>query len=202
LAVCVSGRYCVDKAELIAFEKRVAEAFERAEIKGPVHLSGGNEDNLIGIFKHIHPEDFVFSTYRNHYHALLHGLDPEWLFAEIKAGRSMNITSTQPKFFTSAIVGGTLSIAVGVAAALKRKDSELKVWCFVGDMAETIGAFHDAHQYAMGHDLPIHFVIEDNGLSCDTPTHKTWGLGNIDKRVPYRYKLPHPHVGTGTFVQF
>ena len=121
------------REELIAFEKRVAEAFERAEIKGPVHLSGGNEDALIDIFKYINEEDWVFSTYRNHYHALLHGIDPDWLFDQIKQGRSMNISA--PRFFTSAIVGGTLSIAVGVAKVLF--GSGRRVWCFVGDMAAT-----------------------------------------------------------------
>jgi len=192
----------VDKEQLIAFEKRVLEAFENGEVKGPVHLSGGNERELIGIFKHVHSEDWVFSTYRNHYHALLHGIDPDWLFAEIKEGRSMNITSTKPKFFTSAIVGGCLPIAVGVAAAIMRQGSERNVWCFVGDMAESIGAFHEAHQYAMGHDLPITFVVEDNGLSCDTPTLEVWGRYCLDKRMPYRYKRQFPHVGIGKFIQF
>lgn len=183
---------------MIAFEKRVAEAFERAEIKGPVHLSGGNEDALIDIFKYINEEDWVFSTYRNHYHALLHGIDPDWLFDQIKQGRSMNISA--PRFFTSAIVGGILPIAVGVAKALLGTDR--RVWCFIGDMAATTGAFHEAHKYASGQDLPITFIVEDNGLSCDSPTNETWGNNNINKRVPYRYKRKHPHVGTGTFVQF
>jgi len=190
----------MDAAYLIAFEKRVAEAFERGEIKGPIHLSGGNEELLIGHFKHIKREDWVFCTYRNHYHALLHGLDREWLFEQIKAGRSMNITA--PKFFTSAIVGGILPIAVGVAEALKRKGLSERVWCFIGDMASTTGAFHEARKYAEGKDLPIRFIIEDNGLSCDTPTDDTWGMAGTVKVSQYRYERNHPHVGTGKFVQF
>jgi len=188
----------MNREDLIAFEKRVAEAFERAEIKGPVHLSGGNENALIDIFKYVARTDWIFSTYRNHYHALLHGVDPEWLFEQIRQGRSMNITA--PRFFTSAIVGGVLPIAVGVAKALK--GSSRRVWCFVGDMAASTGAFHEAQKYASGHDLPITFIVEDNALSCDTPTAETWGTLEINKRVPYRYKRQHPHVGTGRFVQF
>lgn len=192
----------MNKDQLIAFEKRVAEAFERAEIGGPVHLSGGNEDRLINIFKYVDYEDWVFATYRNHYHALLHGVDPDWLYSEIVSGRSMNITSTKPKFFTSAIVAGILPIAVGVAEALKRQEAKNKVWCFVGDMAATTGAFHEATKYASGHDLPITFVVEDNDLSCDTPTRDVWGGHDINKITTYRYGRRHPHVGTGKFVQF
>lgn len=193
-------------AELKAFEQKVAQAFENKECKGPVHLSGGNEDQLIEIFQHIKRSDYVFATYRNHYHALLHGIPEDWLMEEIKAGRSMNISSPKHKFFTSAIVGGTLPIAVGVSAALKRKKSKYKVWCFVGDMASTTGAFHEARQYAMNQDLPIMFVIEDNGLSCNSPTWECWGIpatrGYGDKRLSYSYERAWPHVGIGRYVQF
>lgn len=193
-------------AELKAFEKRVAEAFANKECKGPVHLSGGNEDQLIELFNRVRREDWVFCSYRNHYHALLHGIPEDWLMAEIKAGRSMNISSAKYRFFTSAIVGGTLPIAVGVAAALKRKKSKAKVWCFVGDMAARSGAFFEARQYAIGFDLPIMFVIEDNGLSCNSPTNECWGLpghrGIGDKRLAYSYKREYPHVGIDQWVQF
>lgn len=191
------------KERLIAFEKRVADAFANKQCKGPVHLSGGNEDQLISIFKDIHPEDWVFCSYRNHYHALLHGIPEDWLFLEILEGRSMNIHNFQHRFFTSAIVGGILPIAVGVAAALKRGDSKQMVWCFVGDMAASIGAFHEATQYAMCNDLPIRFVVEDNGLSCNSPTNDCWGdeyrTGMVDR---YYYERQYPHVGIGRFVQF
>lgn len=192
----------MNKEDLIAFEKRVAEAFESGEVSGPVHLSGGNEEILIDIFKNIHREDWVFSTYRSHYHALLHGLDPNYVYTQILAGRSMNITDTNPRFFSSAIVGGCLPIAVGVALGLKKRMSKRMVWCFIGDMAATTGAFHEAHKFAVGHDLPIKFVIEDNGLSCDSPTKDVWGENEAFKILPYLYKRSHPHVGTGKFVQF
>lgn len=187
--------------ELIAFEAEVATAFEAKRIKGPVHLSGGNEDELIEIFREVDPEDWVFSTYRNHYHALLHGVPRDWLMDEILAGRSMNISSPAHRFFTSAIVGGTLPIATGVAAALKRQDSPRKVWCFVGDMASRTGAFHEAYRYAEGHFLPIKFVIEDNGMSCDTPTVATWGSPVLYSRCElYDYERTYPHAGIGRYV--
>lgn len=186
--------------DLIAFEKEVAEAFEAKRIKGPVHLSGGNEDQLIEIFKDVHREDWVFSTYRNHYHALLHGVPRDWLMAEIIAGRSMNISSPKHRFFTSAIVGGTLPIATGVAAALKRQCSPRKVWCLVGDMAARTGVFHEAKEYAEGHKLPITFVVEDNGISCDTPTLVVWGADYAPVTEWYRYERTYPHAGIGRYV--
>lgn len=190
-------------AELQAFEAEVAEAFGAATIKGPVHLSGGNEDQLLEIFERIDRQDWVFSTYRSHYHALLHGIDPEWLMDEILAGRSMNIMSSEHLFFSSAIVGGCLPIAVGVAAALKRRGSERKVWCFCGDMAASIGSFHEAAKYSQRNNLPLEFVIEDNGMSCDSPTAECWGTDIPQPNMHYyKYERAYPHVGVGTWIKF
>ncbi len=193
------------KERLIDFEKRVADAFAAKKIRGPIHLSGGNEDHLIHIFKDIHPEDWVFSTYRSHYHALLHGIPEEWLWDEILAGRSMNIHNYEHRFFTSAIVGGALSIAVGVSASLKRQGVSRRVWCFLGDMASTIGAYHEAKRYAICSDLPIKFIVEDNGLSCNSPTEECWSTcegANYDVEKRYGYERQHPHVGIEQWVQF
>ena len=190
------------REKLIAFENRVAEAFDRGEIKGPVHLSGGNEDQLIEVFKDVSSDDWVFSTWRNHYHALLHGIQEERVFSEICAGRSMNLTFPEHKFYASAIVGGILPIAVGVAAALKRKGCLRKVWCFVGDMAATTGAFHEASQYATRQGLPIRFVIEDNGVSTNTPTKECWGDLFSFNTTRYIYKRVYPHYGTRKIGSF
>ena len=190
-------------SDLMAFELEVKEAFEDGKIRGPVHLAGGNEAELIRIFQLVRPGDWVFATYRSHFHALLHGIPRERVMAEIMAGRSMNLSFPEYRFVTSAIVGGCLPIAVGVAAAIKRKKEPNQVWCFVGDMAASIGTFHDAYHYATRHDLLINFVIEDNGLSCDSPTEECWGL-STSKTPPvhYFYKRQYPHVGTGKFIQF
>lgn len=183
--------------DLIAFEKRVAEAFANKQCKGPVHLSGGNEEQLIEIFKGIPKDAWVVSTYRSHYHALLHGINPDWLFNEILEGRSMNIHNPQHRFISSAIVGGCLPIAVGLAAA------GAEVHCFLGDMAATTGAFHEASMYAFGHGLPVSFYIEDNGYSTNTPTDECWGNERRKSYVlRYHYKRQHPHVGVEKWVQF
>lgn len=191
----------MNAAELIAFEKEVAEAIDAGMVPGPTHLTGGNEQQLIDIFRGISPDDYVFCTYRSHFHALLHGVPRDQVMAKIMEGRSMNLAFPAHNFLTSAIVGGMLPIAAGLAAALKRNGSVSKVWCFIGDMGASIGAFHDAAQYALGRNLPITFVIEDNGYATDTPTSACWGMvpqvplyyKNV---VRYEYERTYPHIGT------
>lgn len=183
---------------LQAFEVEVAEAFARSEIRGPIHLSGGNEDMLLAIFQDIAPDDWVFSTWRNHYHALLHGMPREEVMRQILAGRSMNLNSPAHRFYTSAIVGGILPIAVGVAEAIRRLHLPRQVWCFVGDMAASTGAFQDAVNLAGG--LPITFIVEDNGLSTNTPTADCWKPTGRQRQ--YRYARRYPHTGVGQWVQF
>ncbi len=195
--------------DLIAFEAEVAEAFAAKKVKGPIHLSGGNEEPLIEVFESIVRADWVLCSYRQHYHALLHGVPREKVMAEILAGRSMGLQFPEHRFLSSAIVGGCLSIGVGIAAALKRAGARERVWCFVGDMAATTGAFHEALQYAHGHALPIRFVVEDNGLSVLTPTGDVWGAhphrpnGCLGDEVrEYCYTRQWPHSGLKEWVRF
>lgn len=192
------------KDELIDFDAEVERQFSDGNIRGPIHLCGGNEDQLIDIFKQIKRTDWVFSTWRHDYHALLHGIPPETLMAEIMAGRGMNFSSAEHRFFTSAIVGGILPIATGVAHALKMNGGPEKVWCFVGDMAASTGAFHEAATYAAGHELDITFIVEHNGYSADTPTYEPWGKSktNFLKALNYSYQRTQPHAGVGRWVNF
>lgn len=162
------------KQDLINFELEIKKIYEEGKIRAPIHLSGNNEKYLIKIFKNIAAEDWVFSTWRNHYHALLKGIPPEWLKKEILKGRSMGINNLKYKFYSSAIVGGILPIALGVAKALKLKKKNNKVWAFIGDMTFETGIFHETYKYAKNHKLPIKFVIEDNNMSTNTPTNKVW----------------------------
>lgn len=185
--------------QLKQFTSEIMEEFAAARIHAPVHFCGGNESDLIEIFKTIDPSDYVFSTWRSHYHALLHGVPRDVLRQEILNGHSINLNFPQYRFFTSGIVGGILPIACGVAAAGQR------TWCFIGDMTASIGAFYDAWHYASGHDLPVTFVVEDNGLATNTPTESTWGTkagGSQCRVIRYAYQRAHPHVGLTQFVQF
>jgi TPP-dependent pyruvate/acetoin dehydrogenase alpha subunit len=190
--------------DLIDFEELIVKHWEDAKIRGPVHLSNGNEEQLIEIFKRIKPTDWVFSTWRSHYHAMLKGIDLKWLEDQILAGKSITICGMEQKFYSSAIVTATLPIALGVAQGIKLSGSDDKVWVFVGDMAFETGIFYEVHKYARNFDLPLHFVVEDNGISTYTPTEATW---NIKRDIPadvihYNYKSKYPHYGSGKWIAF
>jgi len=194
----------MDKQYLIDFETEVKERYEAGEIKAPVHLSSNNEEPLIEIFKNIDKDDWVFCSWRNHYHALLHGIPRDTLMDMIVRGKSMSVYSDKPKFYSSSIVGGILPIALGTAMSIKMKGEENKVWCFVGDMTFETGLFYETYKYARNFNLPLEFVIEDNNLSTNTPVDETWGG---KQTVPadvyhYEYKSDYPHHGTGNWVLF
>ena len=195
---CSKGVQILTATELITFENKIALEFEAGHIKAPVHLSGGNEEELIRIFREVKESDWIFSTHRNHYHALLKGVPPDMVFAEIMKGNSINLQFPEYNFFTSAIVGGILPIALGVAMTGQ------KVWCFLGDMAAETGIFHECEKYAEAEKLPITFIVEDNGLSVCTPTNCVWQGTSWYKPITghYRYKPTWPHQGSGKWVTF
>ena len=161
--------------------------------------------SLIKIFSKVGVDDWVFSTWRSHYHALLHGVEPKVLKQKILDGKSITIIDKDSNFYSSAIVNGIIPIALGVAKSLKLSKSKNKVWCFIGDMTFETGLFYEAHKYARNFDLPLYFVVEDNGVSTNTPTSDTWN--GIQREIPedviyYNYKSKYPHYGTGKWVVF
>jgi pyruvate dehydrogenase E1 component alpha subunit len=89
-----------------------------------------------------------------------------------------------------------------VALALKIKKSKRRVFCFIGDMASYCGISREAIRYAEGHNLPIQFIIEDNGLSVNTDTQKVWGKQRTKKVITYCYTRNYPHAGIGRFILF
>ena len=91
---------------LIDFENLIVKHWEEGKIRGPIHLSNGNEEQLIEIFKRVKTTDWVFSTWRSHYHGLLKGICPVWTEEEILKGKSITICNIDEKFYASAIVGG------------------------------------------------------------------------------------------------
>ena len=206
---------------LRAFEEEVRDVYLQGRIRAPIHLSRGNEKQLIEIFQSVRPEDWVFSTYRSHYHALLKGIPRERVMAAILEGHSIHLEFPDHRFYTSAIVAGQIPIALGVALGIKRRGGSEKVWVFCGDMAAETGAFHEAVKYAQGFDLPITFVVECNRMSTNSPTHDTWGLPHAHITVGqtiwrqsfdgwlevgvirYCYdREDWPHVGAGAWVNF
>ena len=197
------------KEELIAFEEEIAELFNAGKIRAPVHLYSGNEEQMIAVFKNVRPQDWVFCSWRSHYQCLLKGVPQEQIRAEILAGRSISLCFPDYHIFSSAIVGGVLPIAVGTAMAIRRRDEDARVYCFMGEMTAETGAAHEAMKYSRNHKLPIHFVVEDNGKSVCTDTREVWNQPQLSFEdvqneyiTSYRYDTKYPHAGAGVRVQF
>ena len=200
------------KEDLIAFEDEMAECFNNAMIKAPVHLYNANEDQIIEIFKkhNIGEKDWVLGSWRSHYQCLLKGVPKEKLKEAILQGRSISLCFREQRVLCSGIVTVVLPIAVGLALDIKRKGDSNKVYCFMGDMTSETGVAHECIKYSRNHELPIHFIVEDNGKSVCTDTRATWKQQKLtyegvnDEYVTYyKYNLDkYPHAGAGIRVQF
>lgn len=207
------------RESLIAFETRIKTLWEAGELPCLLHLCGGNEGQLLDIFNDVRPGDWIFSTHRNHYHALLAGIPVDTLEASILNGRSMFTYSREHNFFCSAVLAGTCCIATGVAFAIGPRSPEDNyngrlgrphVWCFIGDGGAEQGHFWEAINFVEAHDLPCTFIVEDNDRSVDTPRAPRRGNGvdPINRALAtykcvrrYEYTPTYPHAGAATPFQ-
>lgn len=191
---------------LIAFEERIKSLWESGDLRFLLHLCGGNEQQLIDIFAGIVPGDWIFSTHRSHYHALLAGIPPEKLEEMIRRGDSMFVFDRERNFLTSSVLAGTCCIAAGVAWSIKEARGTERVYCFLGDGAEDEGHFYEAVAFVAGHRLPCTFIIEDNDRSVDTNIFDR--RGGRDPERPFMMRWPdcvyrycyaptYPHAGSG-----
>ena len=190
-------------ADLIAFEADIAAEFNAGNIRAPVHLAGGNEQQLIDIFKDIRPQDWIAVQWRSHYHCLLKGVPPAQLKVAIMAGQSITLNFPEHRIVSSAIAGGHLPIALGIAHEIKRQKFHDRVYAFLGDMTAMMGVGAECMKYAAGFDLPVVWVVEGNGKSVMTNTAVTWGAYHVSPHLRrYEYTLPWPHAGAGKRVNF
>lgn len=214
----------ISPAEITVFEASIADAFNSGSIRAPIHLDGGSEAQLHAYFsQNFTPGDWTCCNWRSHAKALLAGVPPEEVRAEVMAGRSITLCFPQHRVISSAIVGGILPIALGIAQGIKRRVGREKVHVFSGDMTARGGQFHECREFAIGHDLPITFIVEDNGKSVKTDTEAAWGLPRsplsgdhvieIDqngllrtvqeiKTCYFRFEATYPHSGAGQWVRW
>lgn len=199
----------VDKEGLADFERRMGELWEDGQLPFLLHFSGGNEDFLVDLFaNNVKEGDWIFSTHRNHYHALLSGISADRLEKLIREGDSMFVFDQKRNFLTSSILAGTSCMAAGVALALKEEGSLNRVWCFLGDGAEEEGHFYEAVLMVQGYDLPCTFIIEDNNRSVDTSVEEripnSYRIDWPDCVIRNRYQPVYPHAGNGCkkFIEF
>lgn len=196
------------KKDLENFEKDILECFENKEIRAPIHLAGGNERQLIEIFKKIRRQDWVCCTWRSHYECLLKGVSQQELKQAILDGYSISLCFKKYKIISSAIVGGICPIALGLAQASKKLKKNEQVYCFIGDMAANTGIFYECWQYSVVFNLPITWIIADNNKAVCTPTNKVWNYlkhpfsQSKEKVIYYHYKPKYVHAGGGKRINF
>jgi TPP-dependent pyruvate/acetoin dehydrogenase alpha subunit len=204
MSCLIAGEMIMFKEDLIAFEKTIYDIFETGVLPFLIHMSGGNEDQLLEIFEEINENDYVFASHRAHYHYLLKG--GEDLEEKIRNGDSMFLFNKQLKFFTSSVLAGTCGIAAGVALSFHLRKLPHKVWCFLGDGAEDEGHFYEAAKFVESLSLPCTFIIEDNDRSVVANKVQRGSTAHLSfkcvKRYEYSPTYPHGGTGTKTWVKF
>ena len=151
-----------------------------AKVRGPLHLSIGQEAVSAGVCAHLQRADLLTSTHRGHGHTLAKGADVNRMMAELFGrsgghnggkGGSMHIADFSVGMLgANGVVGAGLPIACGAAHALKIRGLPQIVACFFGDGAINRGPFLEALNWAAVYALPVLFVCEDNRYSATTET--------------------------------
>ncbi|HON31389.1 MAG TPA: thiamine pyrophosphate-dependent dehydrogenase E1 component subunit alpha [Ottowia sp.] len=153
-----------------------------ALVRGPLHLSTGQEAVAAGVCAHLRATDLITSTHRGHGHTLAKGADPTKMMCELfgKAsgynggkGGSMHIADFSVGMLgANGVVAAGLPIAVGAAQGLKLRGQDAIAVCFFGDGAINRGPFMEALNWAVVYQLPVLFVCEDNRISATTESGK------------------------------
>lgn len=179
------------------FEERAEEAYTQKKIGGFLHLYIGEEAIAVGMMAGLHPDDDVFTHYRDHGYALARGLDPKNLMAELygKAtgivkgkGGSMHFASVEHHLWGGyAIVGGHIPLAAGMALSHQYLERPRIVCCVFGEGATNIGMFHEGLNMAAVWKLPIIFVVENNRYGMGTEVSRASAVTDIyEKAAAYR----------------
>ena len=202
----------ITKDEIISFEKEIADIFATGAIRAPVHLRAGREEALIKIFKEnkIGADDYVFGYWDSHELALLKGVPRGTVKQAILEGKSISLCFPEYKILCSGIAGSLMGAATGVAWALKRQNKKGNAYIFCGDMSSETGIFHESVKYAVNFDLPVKFIVCDNGVSVMTNTREVWGCDEpwfkntkFEKKIIYfKYSNGYPHSGFGKLIKF
>ena len=136
------------------FEERCIELYSNQKIGGFMHLYIGEEAIAVGVMDALSEDDSILTTYREHGHALARGISANAIMAEMYGkkegcsmgrGGSMHLFDAETRFFGgSAIVAGSLPLAVGMALADKMQNHNRVTVCIFGDGAVAEGEFHES----------------------------------------------------------
>ncbi|HEY3279683.1 MAG TPA: pyruvate dehydrogenase (acetyl-transferring) E1 component subunit alpha, partial [Gemmatimonadales bacterium] len=165
------------------FEEKAAEAYALGKIGGFCHLYIGQEAVATGSLAALRDDDYVICSYREHGQALVRGIPPGAVMAELfgKAtgcskgkGGSMHLFDAQRRFMGGhGIVGGHIPLAAGMGFGIKYRGGDQVCLCYFGEAAVNIGAFHETLNMASVWKLPVIFLCENN----------RYGMGTAFERV-------------------
>ncbi|KXU37818.1 pyruvate dehydrogenase (acetyl-transferring) E1 component subunit alpha [Cephaloticoccus capnophilus] len=174
------------------FEERSLRAYQAKKIGGFLHLYIGQEAVAVGCCSLMGKDDHIITAYRDHGHAIAVGMEMNPLMAELygKAtgcskgkGGSMHYFAPERNYWGGhGIVGGQIPLGTGLAYAIKYKGLHGAAMAFMGDGAVNQGAVHEAYNLAALWQLPILFVIENNGYSMGTSQERS-SAGQLAKRA-------------------
>jgi pyruvate dehydrogenase E1 component alpha subunit len=174
------------------FEERAARAYTEALVGGYCHLNLGEEAAVVGLMSALEPTDYLFTNYREHGYALMRGIEPKKVLAELYGrvdgvskgwGGSMHMFDITHRLLGGyGIVGGQLPLATGAALAIDYKNSGDVVMCTLGDGTAAIGAFHESLNIAALWNLPIVFVIINNHMGMGTTVEHSSAEPELYKR--------------------
>ena len=175
------------------FEEKCAEVYRMGKIGGFCHLYIGQEAIGIGAITALEPTDMVITSYRDHVQAMVKGMSPESVLAELygKAGGcvkgkggSMHMFSKELEFYGGhGIVGGQIGVGTGMAYAAKYKNSGQVTLCFFGEAAVNQGIFHESLNMAQLWNLPIIYICENNQYGMGTSQDRAMSTRDIARKA-------------------
>jgi len=184
------------------FEERVHEEFSAGGIPGFVHLYSGEEASAAGICQHLSDKDAIASTHRGHGHCIAKGCDVREMMLEIYGrgeglcggkGGSMHIADLSKGMMgANGIVGGGPPLICGAALTAKYKKTGGVAIAFVGDGGSNQGTTFESYNLAKVWDLPVIFVVEDNGYA--EATSSKWSVGGNQSDRATGFGMPSVEV--------
>ncbi len=175
------------------FEEKCAEVYRMGKIGGFCHLYIGQEAIGVGSMMALKPSDMVITSYRDHVQAIIKGITPEAVLAELYGkeggcvggkGGSMHMFSKELEFYGGhGIVGGQIGVGTGMAYAAKYKNSGQVVLCFFGEAAVNQGIFHESLNMAQLWKLPCIYICENNQYGMGTSQERAMSSSSIAKKA-------------------
>ncbi len=181
--------------EIRRVEESIAESYSEQEIRCPVHFSIGQEACAVGVCEFLNSEDHVYSTHRCHGHYLAKGGNLPAMIAELYGkidgcasgkGGSMHLIDVEVGMMgASAIVGGSIPLALGSALTYQLQKKRNVAIAFFGDGASEQGVFYESLQFASLRNLPVIFVCENNLYATYSSLTDRQPLDNIFERAKF-----------------